>query len=283
MEMEINEPLVQAPMSQTVVPPRVSLPQTPKWQAGGWRPWVLPLLLLILWQTVVAVGIFERSQLPAPLDVLSAAREMINRNELHIHIGASLWRVLQGFVVGSMVALVLGLTVGLSREVESFVAPTLQAIRAVPSLAWVPLLILWMGIDEEPKITLVAIGAFFPVYTNLVAGIRGIDRKLIEVGRAYGLRTIEMIRHILLPAALPSLSTGLRIGLAQGWLFLVAAELIAASRGLGFLLIDSQNTGRSDIIVLSIVLLALLGKTSDWLLQRLERRLLRWQDAFKGN
>ena len=128
-----------------------------------------------------------------------------------------------------------------------------------------------------------AIGAFFPVYTNLVAGIRGIDRKLIEVGRAYGLRTIEMIRHILLPAALPSLSTGLRIGLAQGWLFLVAAELIAASRGLGFLLIDSQNTGRSDIIVLSIVLLALLGKTSDWLLQRLERRLLRWQDAFKGN
>ncbi len=280
--MEMEEPL-QAPMSQSVVPPRVPLPQAPRWQAGGWRPWVLPLLLLALWQTVVTVGIFDRSQLPAPLDVVSALREMINRNALHIHIGASLLRVLQGFAVGSTVALLLGLAVGLSREVESFVAPTLQAIRAVPSLAWVPLLILWMGIDEAPKITLVAIGAFFPVYTNLVAGIRGIDRKLIEVGRAYGLRTHEMIRHILLPAALPSLSTGLRIGLAQGWLFLVAAELIAASRGLGFLLIDSQNTGRSDIIVLSIVLLALLGKTSDWLLQRLERRLLRWQDAFKGN
>ena len=139
-----------------------------------------------------------------------------------------------------------------------------------------------MGIDEAPKITLVAIGVFFPVYTNLVAGIRGIDRKLVEVGHAYGLHSLDLVCHILLPAALPALFTGLRIGLAQGWLFLVAAELIAASRGLGFLFIDSQNTGRSDIIVLSIVLLALIGKLSDWLLQRLERRWLRWQDAYKG-
>lgn len=274
---------MEEPLAQPAVTPAVRAPQLRKWQGGAWRPWLLPLFLLILWQVVIAVGIFERSQLPAPLDVVLAAREMVGRNELHIHIGVSLLRVLQGFAVGAAIALVLGLAVGLSREVESFVAPTLQAIRAVPSLAWVPLLILWMGIDEAPKITLVAIGVFFPVYTNLVAGIRGIDRKLIEVGHAYGLRTLELIRHILLPAALPSLSTGLRIGLAQGWLFLVAAELIAASRGLGFLLIDSQNTGRSDIIVLSIVLLALLGKASDWLLQRLERRLLRWQDAFKGN
>ncbi|MEZ4726855.1 MAG: ABC transporter permease [Caldilineaceae bacterium] len=278
MKMEMEEAL-----AQPAVTPRMRLPQWAKGNRLGWRPLVLPLLLLVLWQVVVAVGIFERSQLPAPLDVVLAAREMINRNELHIHIGASLVRVLQGFVFGSAAAIVLGLAVGLSREIESFVAPTLQAIRAVPSLAWVPLLILWMGIDEAPKITLVAIGVFFPVYTNLVAGIRGIDRKLVEVGHAYGLRALELVRHILLPAALPSLSTGLRIGLAQGWLFLVAAELIAASRGLGFLLIDSQNTGRSDIIVLSIVLLALIGKASDWLLQRLERRWLRWQDAFKGS
>lgn len=279
MEMEESPKL----MAQPAVTLRRRLPQRTKGQGSGWQSFVLPLLLLALWQFVVTVGIFERSQLPAPLDVVSAAREMIGRNELHIHIGASLLRVLQGFAVGAVIALVLGLAVGLSRAVETLVAPTLQAIRAVPSLAWVPLLILWMGIDEAPKITLVAIGVFFPVYTNLVAGIRGIDRKLIEVGHAYGLRLHEMIRHILLPAALPSLSTGLRIGLAQGWLFLVAAELIAASKGLGFLLIDSQNTGRSDIIVLSIVLLALIGKLSDWLLQRLERRLLRWQDAFKGN
>jgi len=138
-------------------------------------------------------------------------------------------------------------------------------------------------VDEGPKVTLVAIGAFFPVYTNLVGGIRQIDRKLVEVGYAYGLRGLVLVRQVMLPASLPSLLTGLRMGLAQGWLFLVAAELIAASQGLGFLLIDSQNTGRADIIVLSIVLLALLGKITDWLLQLLEHRLLRWTDTFKGH
>jgi sulfonate transport system permease protein len=162
------------------------------------------------------------------------------------------------------------------------VGPTLQAIRAVPSLAWVPLLILWMGIGEEPKITLVAIGAFFPIYTNLVAGIRQIDRKLVEVGRAYGMRGLALVRGVMLPASLPSLFTGLRLGLAQAWLFLVAAELIASSRGLGFLLTDSANTSRVDITVLSIILLALLGKTTDWLLQIVERRILRWSDTFQG-
>ena len=263
----------------------VLVDRSPKWQViqlPSYRSLILPLVLLGIWQFVIYIGVFDRSQLPAPLDVVSAAREMVGRGELPKHIVASVVRVLQGFGWGVLIAVVLGLLVGLSRNAEAIIAPTLQAIRAVPSLAWVPLLILWMGIGESPKITLVAIGVFFPVYTNLVAGIRGIDRKLVEVGQAYGLSNLGLVRHILLPAALPSLSTGLRIGLAQGWLFLVAAELIAASRGLGFLLIDSQNTGRSDIIVLSIVLLALIGKFSDWLLGLLEKRLLRWQDAFGG-
>ena len=269
----------------TVKAKPVLVDRSPKWQViqlPSYRSLILPLVLLGIWQFVIYIGVFDRSQLPAPLDVVSAAREMVGRGELPKHIIASVVRVLQGFGWGVLIAVVLGLLVGLSRNAEAIIAPTLQAIRAVPSLAWVPLLILWMGIGESPKITLVAIGVFFPVYTNLVAGIRGIDRKLVEVGQAYGLSNLGLVRHILLPAALPSLSTGLRIGLAQGWLFLVAAELIAASRGLGFLLIDSQNTGRSDIIVLSIVLLALIGKFSDWLLGLLEKRLLRWQDAFGG-
>jgi sulfonate transport system permease protein len=140
-----------------------------------------------------------------------------------------------------------------------------------------------MGIGEEPKLTLVAIGAFFPIYTNLVAGIRQIDRKLVEVGRAYGLRGLALVRGVMFPASLPSLFTGLRLGLAQAWLFLVAAELIASSRGLGFLLTNSANTSRVDITVMSIIMLALLGKTTDWLLQLVERRILRWSDTFQGN
>lgn len=246
------------------------------------RGLLLPACLLLLWQVVTAMEIYSRSQLPAPADVLAAARQLAAADELGTHIRVSLVRVAWGFAAGSLVATLLGLAVGLSRTVEDLLAPTLQAIRAIPSLAWVPLLLLWLGIDEAPKITLIAIGVFFPVYANLVSGIRQIDRKLVEVGHAYGLRGLSLVREVLLPASLPSLLTGLRIGLAQGWLFLVAAELIASSQGLGFLLIDGSNTGRSDIIVMSILLLALIGKTTDALLQIGERRLLRWTDTYQG-
>lgn len=254
----------------------------PKTKAGfPFQRLIVPIGLLILWQVVTWLGVFSPSQLPAPLDVLSAGAELIRRNLLWRHIEASTLRVFSGFAVGTLLAIAFGLAIGLSRQVEDLFSPTLNAIRAIPSLAWVPLLILWMGIGESSKVTLVAIGVFFPVFTNLVSGIHQIDRKLVEVGYAYGLKGLALAKEVLLPAALPSLLTGLRIGLAQGWLFLVAAELIAASRGLGFLLIDSQNTGRADVIVLSILLLALLGKLSDWLLSLLERRLLRWNDTYR--
>ena len=246
------------------------------------RRLLVPVALLLLWQVVVERGVFSRGQLPAPLDVVAAGRELAANGLLVPNVLASVRRVLWGFALGGVIALALGLIVGVSRAAEEVLAPTLQALRAVPSLAWVPLLLLWLGIYEGPKVTLVAIGAFFPIYTNLVAGIRQIDRKLVEVGRAYGLRGWSLAWEVMLPASLPSLLTGMRLGLAQGWLFLVAAELIGASEGLGFLLIDSQNTGRADIIVLTIVLLALLGKISDALLQALERRLLRWTDTFRG-
>jgi sulfonate transport system permease protein len=246
------------------------------------RKLVVPLLLLVAWQMVIELGIYSRGQLPAPVDVLTASRELYERGKLFDNVGISVQRVAFGFGWGAVIALVFGLAVGVSRSIEDYLSPTLQAIRAVPSLAWVPLLILWLGIGEEPKIVLVAIGAFFPIYTNLVAGIRQIDRKLVEVGRAYGMRGLALVRGVMLPASLPSLFTGLRLGLAQAWLFLVAAELIASSRGLGFLLTDSANLSRVDITVLSILLLALLGKTTDWLLQIVERRILRWTDTFKG-
>jgi sulfonate transport system permease protein len=241
---------------------------------------IVPLALLALWQFLVERGVYSRSQLPAPLDVYRAAEQMAEIDLLWPNIQISLERVAQGFAIGSLVAILLGLLVGLSKLASEMLEPTIQAIRAVPSLAWVPMLVLWMGIDERPKITLVAIGVFFPVFANLVSGIRQVDRKLVEAAAAYGMRGVRLGWEVLLPASLPSLLTGLRLGLAQGWLFLVAAELIGANTGLGFLLTDGQNTGRSDIIVLSIVILALLGKTSDWLLQIGERRLLRWTDTY---
>jgi len=249
---------------------------------GRLRALVLPALILVAWQVAVNREVYSRGQLPAPLDVLAAGQELQNIGILVPNVLASMQRVGIGWGIGALVAIIIGLLVGFSRQIQGFVDPTLQAFRAVPSLAWVPLFVLWLGIGEAPKLTLIAIGAFFPVYTNLVSGVRQIDRKLVEVGRAYGLGGWALTKEILLPAALPSLFTGLRLGLAQAWLFLVAAELIAASRGLGFLLIDAQNTGRADIILLSIVLLALIGKGTDFLLARAERRFLRWSDTYKG-
>jgi len=242
---------------------------------------IVPALLLLLWQVLVEREVYTRGQLPAPLDVWRAARQLEQADRLWEHVQVSLIRVGWGFGFGALIAIALGLLIGLSPLADALLSPTIHALRAIPSLAWVPLLILWMGIGEEPKLTLIAIGAFFPVFTSLVGGVQQIDRKLIEVGYAYGLRGIRLARTIVLPAALPSLLTGLRMGLAQAWLFLVAAELMGASTGLGFLLTDGQNSGRADIILLSIVILALIGKLTDLLLQRAERWLLRWADTYR--
>ncbi len=256
----------------------------------GWRavtrtvaPWLLPCTLGAGWLLATdGLHLVPAHQLPSPRAVVRTARDLLAGGELLHHVAASLQRVLFGFLLGGGVAALLGAWVGLSRAAERLLDPALQAVRNVPSLAWVPFLLLWMGIDELPKVTLVAIGAFFPVYLNLVSGIRQTDRKLVELGQVLGLTEVGLVRHIVLPAALPSLLTGLRIGLGQAWLFLVAAELIASTRGLGFLLIDGQNSARADIMLVGILLLALLGKASDGALRALERRLLVWTDGFGG-
>lgn len=160
--------------------------------------------------------------------------------------------------------------------------PLLQALRNIPSLAWVPLFILWMGIYETSKVTLIAVGVFFPVYLNLMSGIQGVDRKLVEVGKVYRLNWLQLIQRVFLPATLPSYIVGLRSGLGLGWMFVVAAEIMGASQGLGFLLIDGQTTGRPDLIVASILLFAVLGKLSDLGLEIVSKRLLHWQDDYIG-
>jgi sulfonate transport system permease protein len=254
---------------------RLTLP-SPRWLLKL----AVPLALLGLWQLLVEREVYSRGQLPAPVDVFRAGQQLYETDNLWPHFQISIERVFRGFFIGSVIAIVLGTVVGLSRVADEMLSPTIQAIRAIPSLAWVPLLILWMGITEQPKVTLIAIGVFFPVFANLVSGIRQVDRKLVEAAHAYGLFGFPFAWQVLLPASLPFLFTGLRLGLAQGWLFLVAAELTGTSQGFGFLLTDGQNSGRSDIIVFSIICLALLGKLTDWLLQLIEHRCLRWSDTY---
>lgn len=236
---------------------------------------VVPVLLVVLWWAVTAAGLFSPVQLPSPLSVLEAGTDLAARGELGHHIAISTQRVLLGFLSGGLLGLAVGSLLGLSRWADALLAPVVGALRAVPSLAWVPLLILWLKIGEESKITLIAIGAFFPVFTTVYYALRHVDPHLVEAGRAFGYHGLRLLRTVQLPAVIPAVFSGLRLALAQAWLFLVAAELIASSMGLGFLLTDSQNNGRTDRLILAIILLAVLGKLSDALLGVVERWAVR--------
>lgn len=229
-------------------------------------------------EAVVRFGAMPAHLLPPPTEVARTLLDL-GRNGLEVHVLASTLRVAFGFVAGASLAMFLGSLVGLNRAAEALLDPTFQALRAIPSLAWVPLLLLWLGIDEASKVTLIAIGAFFPVYMGVASGLRDVDRKLVEVGEMAGLSGPALVWRVLLPAALPAVFTGLRNGLSLAWMFMVAAELIAASSGLGYLLTDGRETARADIVLAGIVLLALLGKLSDTGMRALERRWLAWRDT----
>jgi sulfonate transport system permease protein len=236
---------------------------------------VVPVLVVGLWAVVTATGAVPAHLLPAPLDVVRAGIQLAEQGILGQYVAISLQRVLLGFALGATVGLVLGAVVGLSRIGRLLLAPTAGAFRTVPSLAWVPLLLLWMGINEDSKVTLVAIGAMFPVYTTVAGALRHVDPHLVEVGRAFGLTRIPLLVTVQLPAVLPAVVSGLRLALAQSWLFLVAAELLAASMGLGFLLTESSANGRVDRVLLAIVLLAVLGAVTDAVVGLVERVLVR--------
>ena len=246
--------------------------------AISWQGCLLPLAVLGAGELAVRTGLVSRNLLPAPSDVLRTLWEL-GAQGLATHLAASTARVALGFLLGATSGLLLGAAVGLSHKTSAVLDPGFQGLRAIPSLAWVPLLLLWLGIDEGSKIALIAIGAFFPVYMGVSSGFRDVDRKLIEVGQSYGLSNGAMVWRIMFPAALPPVFTGLRNGLSLAWMFMVAAELIAATKGLGYLLTDGRETSRADIVLAAIVLLALAGKISDTLMLALEQRFLHWRDT----
>lgn len=251
--------------------------------AGRLRGLIVPAVLILLWEGAVRSGLVARNLLPPPSELVLTVRELAADGAIFGHILASTTRVAAGFGAGAALGVLAGAAIGLSPRAEALVGPTFQAVRAIPSLAWAPLLLLWLGIDEAPKVVLIAIGAFFPVYLNVLSGVQGVDRKLVEVGRIHGLGPLALARRIFLPAALPSVFTGLRQGLSLAWMFLVAAELIAASKGLGFLLTDGRETGRADVVIVAILTLALLGKLSDSVLALIERLSLAWRDTVSSN
>jgi sulfonate transport system permease protein len=210
----------------------------------------------------------------------SPAAELAKTGELQRHALATLARVAVGFGLGVAGGTLLGAITGYSTFMHRLLDPTLQALRAIPSIAWVPLFILWLGIFEASKVTLIAVGVFFPVYLGVMGGVMSVDRKIVEVGRAFRLTGPQMVRRILLPAVLPSYVIALRSGLGLGWMFVVAAEFMGASEGLGYLLVDGQQLGKPAQIVAAIVAFAVIGKLTDWLIVGVSAPFLRWEDRF---
>ena len=240
---------------------------------------ILPVGLAVFWELAVRMGLSNGRLVPPPSVIFNTFADLAATGELQAHTLATVGRVAAGFVLGVVAGTVFGALAGYSALSHRLLDPTLQALRAIPSIAWVPLFILWFGIFEASKIILIAVGVFFPVYLGVMGAVLSVDRKIVEVGRAFRLSGAAMVRRILLPAVMPAYILSLRAGLGLGWMFVLAAEFLGASQGLGFLLIDGQQLGKPAQIVAAIVAFGILGKLSDWLIAVISTPFLRWQDV----
>jgi sulfonate transport system permease protein len=245
-----------------------------------YQRFLAPLFLVVLWQVGVSAGLISARAIAAPTGIASSLWELLGSGTLLHHLGISLRRVALGSGIGIGIGVSLALLSGLSRQGETAIDATMQMLRAMPSLALVPLLILWFGIGEMPKITLVALGVTFPIYVTLFGGIRGVDAKLVEAGRLLGLGRAGLIRHVILPCALPSALLGLRYGLGTAWLSLVVAEQINADAGIGYLIMDARDFLRTDIIIVGLIVYSLLGLGADSLVRLIEHHALAWRPTF---
>lgn len=243
---------------------------------------ISPVVLVIAWTIASATGLLPRTTLAAPQDVLSKAGELWATGELPDAITASAHRVGVGLAIGVTAAVVIALLSGLFRLGEDILDAPIQMLRTVPVIGLIPLLIIWFGIGDEPKLILIALGVFFPLYLNLFAGIRGTDPALVEAGRTVGLGRVGLIRHVILPSAVPSGLVGLRYSIGVSWLILVFAETINATTGIGFLINNAREFFETDTIVLCLVLYAVLGLLADVVVRLLERVLLAWRPTFSG-
>ena len=243
--------------------------------------WMLPLGIIAMWQVLSVAGWIPARVLPAPTDVIAAGWKLLQSGELVRNIWVSFWRAIVGFAIGGSIGFTFGLANGLSHRAERVFDSTLQMVRNIPHLALIPLVILWFGIDEEAKLFLVALGVFFPIYVNTQHGIRTVDPHLVEMGRAYGMSPSILFRKVILPGALPSIFVGLRYALGIMWLTLIVAETISASSGIGYMAMQAREFLLVDVVVLSILIYALLGKLADSAARLLERAFLSWHPAFQ--
>ena len=271
--------------SRSLSAPNVAA-SSPVWRR--WRPGTLarrlfvPALLLAAWQIAASSGLVREDFVGSPIGVVTSFVRLTLEEGLMHDIGVSLARAAAGLALGASAGLALGALVGLSKLGEDMLDSTLQALRTLPLIGLIPLFILWFGLGETPRILLIALGSFFPVYVNVFRGIRNVDQRFIELAESCRLTRAELISEVVLPAALPSLLIGLRYAIGVAWLCLVVAEQVNATSGLGYVIINANQLGQTSVIITALSIYAVIGVAADALVRALEGRLLGWRRAFEG-
>ncbi|MDQ8707101.1 ABC transporter permease [Streptomyces sp. LHD-70] len=278
VKREAPPPPALVSLSSPATSSRRSRVRVPRWlrRTSG------PLLLLLVWQLASTSGVLKAGVLASPGTIAGVARDLVADGSLTSAMGVSLQRVALGLLLGTVVGTVLALLAGLFRVGEDLVDASVQMLRTVPFVGLIPLFIIWFGIGEAPKVAIITLGVTFPLYLNVYAGIRGVDAQLIEAGQSLGLSRWGLVRHVVLPGALPGAMTGLRFSLGVAWLALVFAEQVNADSGIGFLMVQARDFLRTDVIVVCLIVYAFLGLLADFVVRTLERLLLQWRPTFTG-
>ncbi len=235
--------------------------------------------VLAIWTALTKFGIVNTVLVPSPQDVAKAGLTAIRDGSLLTNAAASLLRVLEGFAVAMLIAIPLGVLMGVSRTASGLVDPLIELLRPVPPIAFIPLAIIWFGIGEFSKVMIIAYGAFFPIFVNTTAGFRDVDRIHIRAAQSLGAERFNVFKDVILPSAFPQMVTGARLGMGMAFIVLVAAELVASSEGLGYLINDARFSFRTDQIFVGMITIGLLGFVLNKALLEAERRLLRWKSV----
>ncbi len=244
---------------------------------------IIPVLLIISWQICSLLGLFHPAALPSPAKVWAAFLGLIADGTLFSDLSTSALRVLDGFIWGVSIGLVIGILSGLSRFVERLVSPVVDAFRQIPVFAWIPLIILWFGIGELSKGVIIAKSVFVPVFVNTLQGIRGVPQEYVEVARVLELNHWKFLHKVVIPSALPSIFTGIRLGAGFAWMAVVAAEMLGGLSGVGYALMRSKEFFQTDSLIALMAVIGVVGLTVDRSLKWLETSTLKWRKGFTGN
>ncbi|QEI04630.1 ABC transporter permease [Pigmentiphaga aceris] len=251
-------------------------------RANWWIGLILPLSILALWQAASWYRWVPPIFLPSPAVTAKAFFKMLFAESFHKDFAESISIVSQAFIYGSVAALVLGVAAGLSKNVERFLGPTFDSIRHIPGIAWLPLIVLWLGIGAPAKILVIAKTVFFPVFLNTLQGIRSVDKNYVELAKVLTLTRSQLVRKVIIPSAVPSIMVSLRYSAGLAWAMVVVAEGLSGLHGVGFLIFRAQALLMTDQLLVCMVVIGLVGFGIDRLMFLLQKRVLRWKQGFEG-